>query len=147
MSKSSFCSVSVMPASLAETGLHSGMSMDEFVSALKHYPTSLLKLWRQSLFDEAASRGLLQDSSDVLVYRMNSACRPLDLKLAEDLWSIIVCIENGEKLPRSILKNGKRSKADLNKSRMLASQSATNNCEPTLNSQSTLSCSSQNQID
>ena len=67
--------------------------------------------------------------------------------LAEDVWSIIVCIENGEKLPRSILKNGKRSKADLNKSRMLASQSATNNCEPTLNSQSTLSYSSQNQTE
>ena len=83
------------------------------------------------LFDEAAKQDLVPDPSDILVERRGSAVRPLNQRLAEDLWDNISSIENKTKLPRTILKNGKRSKVDLDKSRRASSRdSASSNLLP-----------------
>ena len=74
---------------------------------------------------------LVPDPSDVLVERRSSAIRPLTQRLAEDMWDIISSIENKIKLPRTILKNGKRSKVDLDKSMRAATRdSASSNPPP-----------------
>ena len=68
------------------------------------------------LFDEDP------DPSDTPVEWRGSAARPQNQRLAENMWDIISSIENKTKLPRTILKNGKRSKADLDKSRRAATR-------------------------
>ena len=74
---------------------------------------------------------LVPDPSDVLVERRSSAIRPLNQRLAEDMWDIISSIENKTKLPRTTLKNGKRSKVDLDKSMRAATRdSASSNPPP-----------------
>ena len=77
-------------------------------------------MWRLELFDEVARQDLVPDPSDILVKRRGSAIRPLNQRLAEDMWDIISSIENKTKLLRTVLKNGKRSKVDLHKSRRAA---------------------------
>ena len=90
------------------------------MSSFKCHPIVSLKAWHQELFDEVASLDLVPDPSDILVERRGSAIRPLNQGLAEDMWDIISSIENITKLPRTILKNGKNSKVDLDKSRRAA---------------------------
>ena len=75
------------------------MPKEEFVSSLKHHPIASLKVWRLELFDEAAWQDLIPDPSDIVVERRGSAIRPLNQRLAEDMWDIISCIENKTKLP------------------------------------------------
>ena len=87
------------------------------MSSFKRHPIASFKAWRLELFDEAARQDLIPDPSDILVETRGSAIRPLNQRLAEDMWDINSCIENKTKLPRTILKNGKRSKVDLDKSR------------------------------
>ena len=77
-------------------------------------------MWRLELFDEVARQDLVPDPSDILVKRRGSAIRPLNQRLAEDMWDIISSVENKTKLLRTVLKNGKRSKVDLDKSRRAA---------------------------
>lgn len=105
-----------MSAIVRDLGLSSGIPRDEFVTDIKRHPISMLKNCRLELFEEAVT-GKLADPRDSLVNRINSAIRPLNLKLAEDIWTLLIAVENNAQIPRSILKNGKRSLSQLQESR------------------------------
>ena len=69
----------------------------------------LLFSLREELFKQTLSQSLVCDG-DVLVSRRDSKRKPLGTKLAEDIVSLIGCIKNGVDVPRTLLRNGKRSR-------------------------------------
>ena len=71
---------------------------------------------REELFKQTLSLNLASDG-DVLVSRRDSRKKPLGVKLAEDVVSLIGCIKNTLAVPRSLLKNGKRNKEYLDTQR------------------------------
>ena len=80
------------------------------MSSLKHHPIASLKVWHLELFDEAACQDLIPDPSDIVVERRGSAIRPLNQRLAEDMWDIFPVLRTKLSCPRSILKNGNEAK-------------------------------------
>ena len=105
-----------MSEKLAELGLSSGTSREEFVGTLRRVPIPSLYQLRLDLFVKASECDLC-DPRDILVGRKNTAAKSLDLKLSEDVWSLLTSIENKLPLPRILLKNGKRSKDKLEECR------------------------------
>lgn len=71
---------------------------------------------REELFKQALALNLACDS-DSLVSRRDSRKKPLGIKLAEDVVSLIGCVKNCQDIPRSLLKNGKRSREYLDSQR------------------------------
>ena len=71
---------------------------------------------REELFKQALALNLACDS-DSLVSRRDSKKKPLGIKLAEDVVSLIGCVKNSQDVPRSLLKNGKRSREYLDSQR------------------------------
>ena len=61
---------------------------------------------REELFKQALTLNLASDN-DSLVSRRDSRKKPLGIKLAEDVVTLIGCIKNSQVVPRSLLKNGK----------------------------------------
>ena len=71
---------------------------------------------REELFKQALALNLAFDS-DSRVSRRDSKKKPLGIKLAEDVVSLIGCVKNSQDVPRSLLKNGKRSREYLDSQR------------------------------
>ena len=59
----------------------------------------------------------LTHPNDVLVSRRVSALRPVTFAHAEDIWSLATSLSNSEPIPWVLVKNGKRSKRNLEKLR------------------------------
>ena len=86
---------------------------------------------REELFKQTLSLNLASDG-DVLVSRRDSRKKPLGVKLAEDVVSLIGCIKNTLAVPRSLLKNGKRNKEYLDTQRTCEASLSNMPCEPLL---------------
>ena len=86
------------------------------ILTISSLPLDELLSLRKDLFDEASLK-LLCTNGDVLVSRRDSHKQSLSSKLADDIISLVMCIKNISMLPRSLLKNGKRSKSSLVQSR------------------------------
>ena len=71
---------------------------------------------REELFWSAVTSGLTT-GGDVLVSRRDTRKNPLRHKLADDITSLLYCLKNNSKVPRSLLKSGKQSKNYLESSR------------------------------
>ena len=71
---------------------------------------------REELFKQALTLNLACDN-DSLVSRRDSRKKPLGIKLAEDVVTLIGCVKNSQVVPRSLLKNGKRSREYLDTKR------------------------------
>ena len=91
------------------SGFHPGLPRQEFTERV--YPTDSLKSLRADLFMEACDLGLVPDELHAvpLVDRRNSALRPISKVLSDDVWILVQSVSNNEYVPRTILKNGKRS--------------------------------------
>ena len=70
---------------------------------------------REELFKQALTLNLACDN-DSLVSRRDSRKKPLGIKLA-DVVTLIGCVKNSQVVPRSLLKNGKRSREYLDTQR------------------------------
>ena len=92
-------------------GVHPGLSRLEFTELLRVYPTDSLKSLRADLFVEVCNLGLVPNEllGIPLVDRRDSALRPISNVLSNDVWKIAQSISNNVPIPRTILKNGKRS--------------------------------------
>ena len=84
---------------------------------------------REELFKQTLSLNLASDG-DVLVSRRDSRKKPLGVKLAEDVVSLIGCIKNTLAVPRSLLKNGKRNKKYLDTQRTCEASLSNMPCGP-----------------
>ncbi len=89
-------------------GVHSGLPKQEFVELLCSYSTDSLNALRAALFSEVCALSLVPDGLRGLPL-VDSALRPISRILGEDIWVIVQCITNKDMIPRTILKNGKRS--------------------------------------
>ena len=116
-------------------GVHPDLPRQEFILKLVHLPTKDLLPLRLALFNEASTvHGLVpSDFSTIpLVARRDTAIKSASMKLGEDIWTIVSCISNLEPIPRTLFRNGKRSKQYLShtttttKSNYCPSVSATN---------------------
>jgi hypothetical protein len=87
-------------------------SRDETMNTLLSFPLDDLTGLRLCLFEEAKSYSLAEPN-DVLVNRKGSALRPKCHAIASDILSLATSILNHEAVPRSLLRNGKRSFQDL----------------------------------
>ena len=67
---------------------------------------------RTCLFEEARVLSLT-DPTDVLVNRKSSTLRPKSFAIAEDILALATFIQNRKKIPRTLVRNGKRSIQDL----------------------------------
>ena len=107
----------------------------EFLPTLVSLPLDDLLSIREELFRSATMGGLAADG-DSLVSRRDTRKNPLRHKLADDITSLLYCLKNNSKVPRSLLKNGKRSTTYLESSRqseLVSSQTnSTTNSHPPL---------------
>ncbi len=99
---------------------------DEFIRTLMALPSTVLSNLRVCLFEEAKENELVH-SSDVLVTR-SSASKPNIFMHAEDIWNLATSLLNLRDVPRTLVKNGKRSSGMLDSWRSSAKcQSLTEN--------------------
>ena len=96
---------------LSTFGLNPGLPKTEFTQLLASHPTVHLKSLRTCLFEEACKCDLLPTELQglPLVNRRDTAIRPAAKVLSEDIWSIVTCITTKTSIPRTLLRNGKRS--------------------------------------
>ena len=87
-------------------------SSDEAMNTLLALPLEHLSGLRTCLFEEARALSLT-DPNDVLVNRKGSTLRPKSFVIAEDILTVAVSIQNQQKIPRTTMRNGKRSIQDL----------------------------------
>ena len=98
------------------SGVHPDLPKSEFIQQLTHLPISELLSLRINLFNEASSNHSLVAPGFVntpLVTRKDTAIKPASYKLSEDVWSLISCIRNMVPVPRTLFRNGKRSREFL----------------------------------
>ena len=119
-------------------GLHTNLPRREFVDILSLQPVSSLKLIRTSLLTEAqACQNTIPDGLQglPLVSRRDSVLRPIASILSDDIWCISQAIENDTSIPRTMFKNGKRSKQYL----ATVPRTTQEQCSPMIHSESVAS--------
>ena len=96
-------------------GINHGLPKSEFIHHLATNSTEHLKSLREYLFVDACKANLipLELHGLPLVGRRDTVTRPASTALSEDIWTIVTCITNKTVLPRTMMKNGKRSKQFL----------------------------------
>ena len=96
-------------------GINHGLPKSEFIHHLATNSTEHLKSLREYLFVHACKANLipLELHGLPLVGRRDTVTRPASTALSEDIWTIVTCITNKTVLPRTMMKNGKRSKQFL----------------------------------
>ena len=87
-------------------------SRDECTNALFTLSLDDISELRIRLFEEARSL-LLTEPCDVLVNRKGSALRPKSFALVSDILTLATSIHDRIEVPRTLLRNGKRSIQDL----------------------------------
>ena len=110
---------------LAKYGVNPGMPKAEFVHHLNFHSSDSIKKLREALFNQACESELYPRECKglPLVSRKNTAIRPAASVLSEDVWVIVHCVENSVLLPRTVFRNGKKSKSFVNDARRPQSQS------------------------
>lgn len=101
---------------LQELGIDYNAPTSEYLPVLSSFPIHSLLSLREELFQSATSRGQTTEG-DILVSRRDTRRTSLSHKLAEDTIALMICLKNNTPVPRSLLKNGKRSKDYLQHSR------------------------------
>ena len=96
----------------AELRVNLNAPASESSAILSILPFSQLSSLRNSLFAEAASQGLTSEG-DELMSRRDTKKKPLNAKLNDDVTTLLFCPKNESVVPRTLLKNGKRSKEYL----------------------------------
>ena len=106
--------------------INPNVSKNELIRSLTRLPTSELLQHRLALFHEACDLSIVQPDyvNLPLVGRKDTAIKSASYKLSEDICTIISCIRNKKLIPRTIFKNGKRSKSFLSQVSQAASQSS-----------------------
>ena len=96
-------------------GINCGLPKSEFIHHLATNSAEHLKSLRECLFDDARKANLIPPELHglPLVGRRDTVIRPASTALSEDIWTIVTCITNKTVLPRTLIKNGKRSKQFL----------------------------------
>ena len=102
---------------ITNCGVALNVSKSVFIEQLRTRSISVLLGIRKSAFSKAISAGLA-NPKDILVGRKESAINPLNIKLSEDIWTIMHSIRNDTIIPRTLLKNGKRSKQEYEEPRV-----------------------------
>ena len=92
---------------LRRFGADAECTSDELISKLVHLQISTLQHLRCEIFEEAKSAQLV-GQSDIFVQRQKRAS--IQTKLATDIATIVYNLRNRKYLPRTLLRNGKRSK-------------------------------------
>ena len=113
---SSFSSSSLTMERLREHGIDLNTPTSEYLHVLVSLSLETQLSIREELFKSAATSGLTT-GGDVLVSRRDTRKNPLRHKLADDITSLLYCLKNNSKVPRSLLKNRKQSKSYLESSR------------------------------
>ena len=91
-------------------GVHPNLPRDESILNLKHFSVSDLNILRLDLFNAASDIHSLippEWAGIPLVVRRDTSASQ---KLSEDIWLIVSC---NSSIPRTLLRNGKRSKTFL----------------------------------
>ena len=101
---------------LSTFGVNPGLPRTEFIQLLTSHPKEHLKSLRECLFEDASKCGLILSELQglPLVNRRDTALRPVAKVLSEDIWSMATCITTKTNVPRTLLRNGKRSSRFLN---------------------------------
>lgn len=98
-----------MDRALARLGVSVEDTKDHITKILAQKPSELLKQVRSELFEVAKVNGLAH-CNDVLVHRLKRATGPrLETKLANDIALLIYNLKNHFIIPRTLLRNGKKS--------------------------------------
>ena len=120
-----FHTVLTVMEELREFGADGECTSSEPVAKLQYEPVAKLKYFhistpqriRSKLFQEAQCAGLV-NQKDIIVQRRKKAAGPcLELKLVLDVATLVYHLRNRKILPRTILRNGKRSKQKYKKLR------------------------------
>ena len=96
--------------------VHPDLPRNEFIQKLIHISAAELHRLRLDLFNEANNVHslVLPELSNVpLVTRKDTAIKPISQNLSEDVWAIVSSISNNAFIPRTLFRNGKRSKEFL----------------------------------
>ena len=96
-------------------GVNHRLPRSEFIHQLEAHSAIQLKSLHERLFDDANKANLIPSELHglPLVSRRDTAIRPASKVLSEDIWTITTCITNKTVLPRTLIKNRKRSKQFL----------------------------------
>ena len=108
---------------LRQLGINQNAPTSEFRPALISQPLDTLLSIRVELFSFATTSGLVT-AEDTLVSRRETRLSPLRHKLADDIISLLLCLKNNSRVPRSLLKNGTRCASYLESSRQSSSQTS-----------------------
>ena len=100
----------VIMEALSRLGVSGELSKDEFVRQLSCLRQEQVEDLRSELFGEA---GLADSGDDTLVGRRKViGGKTMKMKYMDDVWILVGAIKRCEYVPRTLLKNGKRSKAE-----------------------------------
>lgn len=106
---------------LADCGISGcvlGSMRSDMVESLTRVPIANLKKLREVLFVKSKELTLVHNE-DMVVTRRDSSINPIRGKLIDDIFVLDRCIKNKSTVPRILLKNGKRSKRELDDFRSL----------------------------
>ena len=104
---------------LRELGIDHNVPKSECLSVLVTQSVEILLDLRTCLFNHGDEKSLVTPGDELVSRRITRSGKPLNEKLSDDIWTLILCIKGGTMVPRSILKNGKRDRAYLDASRLL----------------------------
>ncbi len=98
---------------------------------LDQAPIGKLKCLRLELFVLCQELNLT-DGRDILVGRKNTPTNPIRKKLIEDVILLDRCVKDKNPIPRTLLKNGKRSRQEFEESRVLSNLQVSTMDDPTI---------------
>ena len=103
---------------LIDFGVDPDLTREDMITALlRSSTTESLRGMREKMFDIAQNKGLVHPK-DILVKRLKRSVGPtLETKYATDIADLCYVIRNDQLVPRTLLKNGKRSAATFVSSR------------------------------
>ena len=97
--------------SVRRLGLTELTPKPEFLSTLSRLSNDSLLAMRTSVFDTCVTMGLAPSNNYIsLVTRRGTATNPITSKHAEDIWTLTDCLKHKKRVPRVLLRNGKRNK-------------------------------------
>ena len=92
----------------------------EFVRRLKTFNDCVVNDVRSNLYCEAKSKGLMEKGDQPVSRRKCATGKTVKEKHIDDIWCLMRSIKNSKRVDRVLLKNGKRSRGELEKSQKLA---------------------------
>ncbi len=116
-------------------GLNPDDPKDSLTTALKLIDEPRLKQLRQHLFDEARQKGLVHTNSQLVTRLRRARGSSMQVKLTDDIVTLIYHLRNRLQIPRVLLKNGKRDINTFVESRDREAESVPVHPTPTVSSE------------